>query len=371
MISFGTALIITATACSMKFAANDKLDPRLQDIQLPEGFQIEIYAENVENARQMALGDKGTIFVGSRRLGKVHAVIDSDGDQKADKVLLVAENLFMPSGLAFKDGALYVAEVNKIWKYADIEQNLTNIPSPELISDAYPDDSHHGWKYLGFGPDGQLYVPVGAPCNICEKEEEIYSSMTRLKLDGSAPEIYAKGIRNSVGFDWHPVTGDLWFTENGRDWLTDDTPPDELNRITEKGQHFGYPYCHGGTLADPKFGDKRECSEFVAPAQNLNAHVAAIGMTFYTGKKFPEKYHNQILIAEHGSWNRKEPDGYRITCVTLDKDSKATSYEVFAEGWLKEDEAWGRPSDVLMMPDGSILVSDDTADLIYRISYKG
>jgi glucose/arabinose dehydrogenase len=238
-----------------------------------------------------------------------------------------------------------------------------------VVNESFPRDRHHGWKFIAFGPDGLLYVPVGAPCNICEREDERYASILRMKPDGTGLEVFARGIRNTVGFDWHPETKELWFTDNGRDMLGDDLPPDELNRAPQKGMHFGYPYCHGGTISDPEFGSKRKCDEFTPPAMNLGPHVAAIGMRFYTGSMFPKEYQNQIFIAEHGSWNRSKPIGYRITLVRLE-NNRAVKYETFAEGWLQGERAWGRPADVLVMPDGALLVSDDEADVIYRISYK-
>lgn len=361
--------IFAACKWGVNIPTSGKQDPKLADLKLPEGFQIEVFAEEVTNARQMCWGDQGTLFVSTRREGKVYALVDEDGDWKADRKYVLAEGKYMPNGIAFKDGTLYVAEVDRVWKLENIEANLANPPERITINDQFPDKSHHGWKYLGFGPDGKLYVPVGAPCNICERDEEIFSTIMRMNPDGTELEVYAHGVRNSVGFDWHPTTGVMYFTDNGRDMLGDDIPPDELNRAPEKGMHFGYPYCHGGDITDPEFGEKRACSEFTKPAQKLGPHVAAIGMTFYQGKQFPSEYQNQILIAEHGSWNRSKPIGYRITKVDI-KDGKAVKYSTFIEGWLKGEEAWGRPADVLNAPDGSILISDDHADMIYRVTYR-
>ncbi|MEK7254703.1 MAG: PQQ-dependent sugar dehydrogenase, partial [Bacteroidota bacterium] len=285
---------------------------------------------------------------------------------------VIAQDLRQPNGVAFKDGDLYVAEISRILKFEDIENKLATPPQPVVVYDKYPTDGHHGWKYIAFGKDGKLYVPVGAPCNICESKNEIYATITRLNPDGTGFEIVQRGIRNTVGFAWHPITGDLWFTENGRDWFGDDKPADELNHARNDEMHFGYPYCHQGDLADDRFGKKHSCSEFTTPAQNLDPHVAALGMEFYTGKKFPEIYRNQVFIAEHGSWNRSKKIGYRVTLVTLDGE-RATSYEPFATGWLDEaaDQAWGRPVDLEHLPDGSLLVSDDFAGAIYRIDYQG
>ena len=342
----------------------------LAHISLLPGFQIAVYAPRVPNARALALGPKGTVFVGTQRAGKVYAVVDHDQDQRADEVHTLAEDLFMPSGVAFRDGALYVAEVNRVLRYDDIESRLSNPPSPVVVNDTLPRDTWHGWKFIRFGPDDLLYVPVGAPCNVCTKDDPRYASILRMKPDGSALENFAHGVRNTVGFDWHPETQELWFTDNGRDWLGDDSPPCELNRAPQPDLHFGFPYCHGRSISDPDFGRERPCTAFTPPAQELGPHVAPLGMRFYTGSMFPASYRNQIFIAEHGSWNRSTPIGYRVMLVRLENNT-ATSYEVFAEGWLQKDGAWGRPVDVLVMPDGALLVSDDRAGVIYRISYQG
>ena len=336
----------------------------LSSIRLPPGFQIELFA-SVPNARQMALG-KTTLFVGSMRAGKVYA-IPLQGERKPR---VIADKLELPVGVAFRGGDLYVSAVNRILRLRDIEARLSHPPRPEVISSAYPTDTHHGWKFIAFGPDGKLYVPVGAPCNICEPDADRYATITRLDVTSGRIEVVARGVRNTVGFDWQPHSGELWFTDNGRDWLGDDAPPDELNRLSALGQHFGYPYCHGGTIADPEFGQTRRCAEFVPPVQNLGAHVASLGMRFYSGKLFPARYHNAVFIAEHGSWNRSRKNGYRVSVVRV-QDNRAVSYEPFATGWQQGDSAWGRPADVLVMPDGSLLVSDDQAGAIYRITYRG
>jgi glucose/arabinose dehydrogenase len=358
--------IIWGISCA---SAKNMKGVHLDDITLPTGFAINIYANNVEDARSLALGDSGTLFVGTRLAGNVYAVLDRNHDTRADEVITIAEGLNMPNGVAFRNGSLYVAEVNRVLRYDSIESRLKNPPKPVIVNNSFPKDPHHGWKFIGFGPDDKLYAPVGAPCNVCEGSNQIYASITRFNPDGRNLEIFAHGVRNTVGFDWHPKTGELWFTDNGRDWLGDNLPPDELNRAPQKGLHFGFPYCHGGTIADPKFGSQRSCKEFVPPAMVLGPHVAALGMRFYTGTMFPELYRNQIFIAEHGSWNRSTPIGYRISLVRLHGD-QAISYGVFAEGWLNNGRAWGRPVDVLVMPDGALLVSDDRAGVIYRISYK-
>ena len=361
-------------------SSNLEIDSFLEKIVLPEGFEIKIYADDVENARSMAISPSGTIFVGNRNKDNVFALKDTDGDNVIDKKYLITNKLKnMPNGVAFHDGDLYVAEVNKIWKFENIEENLSYadkfdeyLEEPILISDDFPSDRHHGWKYISFGPDGKLYVPVGAPCNICESRDEIYASITRMNPDGSNREIYVKGVRNTVGFTWHPETKQLWFTDNGRDMLGDNIPPCELNKVTEKDQHFGYPYCHGSDIGDPEFGGEYSCSDFVMPAQNLDPHVAPLGLKFYTGKMFPDEYKGDIFIAEHGSWNRSKKIGYRISRVKIE-NNKSVGYETFIYGWLddEEQEAWGRPVDILVLEDGSMLISDDKANAIYRVTYTG
>jgi glucose/arabinose dehydrogenase len=358
-------LLFTLLACSVEAQTLP-----LEHIKLPPGFEISLYASGVENARSMTLSPNGTLFVGTRSAGNVYAIVDRNTDHQADEVITLARGLSSPNGVAFRDGALYVAEVNRVLRFDDIERRLTSSSQPVVVNDQFPTDRHHGWKFIGFGPDGLLYVPVGAPCNICERDPDRYAVIMRLRPDGTNLETFARGIRNTVGFDWHPNTKELWFTENGRDWLGDNSPPDELNHAPRPGLHFGFPYCHGERIPDPEFGSRRQCSEFTPPVQNLDPHVAALGMRFYTGTMFPESYRQQIFIAEHGSWNRTTPIGYRVTLVRLD-NNRAISYEPFAEGWLRDGRAWGRPVDVLVMPDGSLLVSDDQAGVIYRIAYKG
>lgn len=311
------------------------------EISLPPGFEISLYADNVPNARSMALSPNGTLFVGSRTQGNLYAILDSNQDYQADEVITLAQGMNMPNGVAFRDGALYVAEIQRVLRYDNIEANLRSLPQPVVINQDLPSEEHHGWKFIAFGPDGLLYVPVGAPCNVCEPPGDYFNTILRMQPDGTGLEVYAEGIRNSVGFDWHPETGELWFTDNGRDQMGDDVPPDELNHAPEAGLHFGFPYCHGGTIPDPEFGSNRACDEFTPPAMPLGPHVAALGVQFYTGEMFPAEYRNQIFIAEHGSWNRSEPIGYRIMLVRLE-NNQATSYEPFAEGWLKDGQTLGR-----------------------------
>ncbi len=336
-------------------------DLPLDKIKLPPGFRIGLYAD-VSGARSMALSPNGTLFVGTRG-DKVYAVLPG-----GRQVVTIASGLNMPNGVAFRDGNLYVAEVSRVLRFGGIEARLRNPPNPVVVYGRFPTETHHGWKFIRFGPDGMLYVPVGAPCNICEPDPARYAAIFRMRPDGTGLEQFARGVRNTVGFDWDPTTHDLWFTDNGRDWLGNNSPPDELNHAPRPGMDFGYPYCHGKAISDPEFGSKRACSEFTPPAMELGPHVASLGMRFYTGTMFPAAYRDQIFIAEHGSWNRFPPIGYRITLVRL-RNGQATSYEVFAQGWLQGLTAWGRPVDLQVMPDGALLVSDDKAGAIYRISY--
>lgn len=342
----------------------------LEKITLPDGFSITVYAAGVPGARSMVLGEDGTLFVGTRGAGNVYALVDRNGDNRADTMYTIAQGLNMPNGVAIRDGALFVAEVSRVLRFDSIEARLANPPSPVVVRSDYPTDRHHGWKFIRFGPDGRLYIPVGAPCNICLSDDPRYASITRINPDGSGFEVFASGVRNTVGFDWHPETNELWFTDNGRDWMGDDMPPDELNHAPQPGMHFGYPHCHGKSISDPEFSAGHDCgADFTPAAVELGPHVASLGMRFYTGSMFPEEYRGQIFIAEHGSWNRSTPIGYRVTLVQLE-DGKPVSYEVFAEGWLDGGTVWGRPVDVLVMPDGALLVSDDYNNAIYRIAYR-
>lgn len=349
-------------------ASELKLKALLSAMKMPPGFRIGVYAANVPGARSMALSPSGVLFVGTRKNGRVYAVLDIDRNMQADRVITLAKGLEMPNGVALWEGDLYVAEVHRVLRYRQIESQLDAPPKPEVVYDRFPKDRHHGWKFIRFGPDGRLYVPVGAPCNVCLEDETVYATITRLNRDGSEFEIFAHGVRNTVGFDWHPQTGLMWFTDNGRDWLGDDLPPDELNHAPVKGLHFGFPYCHGKKLPDPEYRSDESCDRYTPPAAELDAHVAALGMRFYTGKMFPEAYRNQIFIAEHGSWNRSQKSGYRITLVRLE-GRRVASYAPFAQGWRIGNSAWGRPVDVEVMPDGSLLVSDDKNGAIYRIHW--
>ena len=356
--------------------------PQLEKLTLRAGFEISIFAANVENARQMALAPDGTLFVGSQRAGNVYAIVDANKDGRADEVLTIARGLNTPNGVAFRNGSLYVAEINRILRFdnvLDLVKAKTAAGQPAVVNDSFPSDRPHGWKYIEFGPDGLLYVPVGAPCNVCERPAP-YASIMRMKPDGTGLETFAAGVRNTVGFTWHPNTREMWFTDNGRDQLGDETPNDELNHAASAGMHFGFPYCHDGTLADPEFGKNgKPCSEYAPPAQRLGPHVAALGLEFYTGAAFPAAYRNQLFIVNHGSWNRSEQashTGYRVMVAKVD-GNKVTSYEPFIEGWLQRADgatiarqAWGRPVDVVMANDGALLISDDRAHVIYRVTQK-
>lgn len=339
----------------------------LQQLHLPKGFKISLYAYPINDARSMCLGSKDIVFVGTRQEGKIYAIVPDKNAKHGTKVITIAEGLEMPNGVAFYEGALYVAEMSKVLKFENIEKHLSAPPKPKVILDNLPDKTHHGWRFIGLGPDKKLYLSIGAPCNVCLEKDPRFATIVRIDTDGSHFEIYALGVRNSVGFDWHPLTHELWFTDNGRDWMGDNIPPDELNHAPRKGLHFGFPFYHGHT-ADPDFIKKAPAISFTQPILELPAHVAALGMTFYTGKMFPAQYKNQIFIAEHGSWNRAAKIGYQVISVQL-QNNKVVSTKPFISGWLQGEKVWGRPVDVLVMPDGSLLISDDHAGAVYKVSY--
>lgn len=338
----------------------------LEHIKLPKHFKISVYAQ-VPDARSLALGTDGMVFVGSRHSGKVYALTPKTDFSKANEVLVIANHLNQPNGVAYFKGDLYVAEVSRIVKFPNIESNLLH-PKHFVLYDNLPQKRAHGWRYIGIGPDHQLYIGIGAACNVCI-EKNPFATIARMKLDGTQFQIYAKGVRNTVGFDWNPVNHKLWFTDNGRDWLGDNLPPDELNYAPKAGMNFGFPYFWGNNQPDPEFGKLKSSQGMSPPALNLDAHVAPLGMRFYTGKQFPTTYHHAIFIAEHGSWNRSKKIGYRLILVHL-KGNKVTSKDIFASGWLQGQRYWGRPVDVLILPDGSMLVSDDYAGVVYRIYYS-
>ena len=295
-----------------------------------------------------------------------YALTDSNGDGHADRMRVIASGLSLPVGVALHDGDLYISAISRILVLRDIENHLDDPPTPEVVTDRLPTARHHGWKFIAFGPDGLLYVPIGAPCNVCDQPG--YAKLLRMKPDGSDWQDVAYGIRNTVGFDWQPGSGTLWFTDNGRDMMGDDLPSDELNRVDRLGEHFGFPYCHQGDTPDPEYGRGHPCKDYAPPALKLGAHVAALGMRFYTGSMFPASYRGAIFVAEHGSWNRTRKSGYRVMVVDVD-GKRVTGYRPFVTGFMQNEIAWGRPADVQLLPDGSLLISDDRAGAIYRVTY--
>lgn len=348
----------------------DTTDPKLAHLKLPPGFMITYFSSDVPGARSLAKGSAGTIYVGSRPQGVVYALEDSNQDGTAENRYVIASGLNSPNGVAYLNGDLYVAEIHRIIKFSGIDSTFKDKPKPTVVYDKLPRDEHHGWKYLSIGPDNKLYVAIGVPCNVCDNGDP-YGTILRLNLDGSDPTIVARGIRNSVGFDWNPKDGSLWFTDNGRDNMGDDVPPDELNKVGGN-IHFGFPYCHAGTIPDPSFGKGKNCSDYIAPTSTLGPHVAALGMKFYEGSMFPPEYKNKVLIAEHGSWNRKVPIGYRVTMLDINGDT-SSNYTPLFTGWLGEgkgSKVTGRPVDLLELDDGSLLISDDYSGAVYRVTYK-
>jgi len=364
--SFRAALLLSVGLAGLAGLASAA--PPLQNLKVPAGFHVSIFSAQVPNAREMALGTRDTVFVGSGE-GKVYALSGTTGG-RAEHVYVIAKDLQMPIGVAFRDGALYVSAVSRIVKYPDIEAHLADPPKPVVVTDKLPSKTHHGGRFIAFGPDGKLYVPIGAPCNICNPGPD-FAKIIRMNADGSGWQTVATGIRNSVGFDWQPGTHTLWFTNNGRDEMGDDVPDDTLNRVGKLGENFGYPYCHAGNVVDPEFGKGHACSEFAQPALRLGAHVAPLGMRFYVGQMFPAAYRDAIFIAEHGSWNRSRKAGYRVVAVHVGKDGRATGSQPFLTGFLDGQTTLGRPADVQPMRDGSLLVSDDDNGVIYRVSYDG
>jgi glucose/arabinose dehydrogenase len=344
-------------------AAPDKLPTA--KLKVPAGFNLEVYAAGMANARSLAEGDKGTVFVGSRLVDKVYAVVNKDGKRS---VKVLASGLYRPNGVAFKNGTLYIAELSKVSKIDKVEDVIDNPPKPTMIYDNLPKDEAHGWKFIGIGPDNKLYVPVGQPGNNV-LHDDAHGQIRRINLDGTGAEVVALGVRNSVGFDWHPETKQLYFTDNGRDWMSEDVPQDELNRVTKVGEDFGAPYCYQGNISDPEFGWGHSCSEFTPPVGLMGPHAAALGMRFYTGTMFPKSYKNAIFVARHGSWNRSKKFGGDVAVVKLNKDGTVKSVEPFITGFLEDNKYIGRPVDVLPMKDGSLLVSDDWNGAVYRISY--
>lgn len=344
-------------------AAPDKLPTA--KLKLPPGFNIEVYAAGMANARSLALGDKGTVFVGSRLVDKVYGIENKDGKRS---VKIVASGLYRPNGVAFKDGTLYIAELSKVSKIDKVEDNLDSPPKPTMIYDKLPKDEAHGWKFIAIGPDNKLYVPVGQPGNVALHDED-HGQIRRMNLDGSGAEVYVRGVRNTVGFDWNPENKQMYFTDNGRDWLSETVPEDELNRVTKQGEHFGAPYCLQGNIIDQELGWGKDCKDYTAPVGLLGAHVAALGMRFYTGNMFPKSYKNAIIIARHGSWNKSKKQGGDVVVVKLNKDGTVKSMEPLITGFLEDNKYIGRPVDVMQLKDGSLLVSDDWNGAVYRITY--
>lgn len=339
----------------------------LKELSVVDGFKLSVFADNVENARQIAVSKKGIVYVGSRKAGNVYALIDHNSDGVADKQIVVASGLNMPSGLAIKGDDLYVGEVQRIIRFKDIDKQLKT-PNYEVVYDALPKERHHGWKFLRFAPTGELIIPVGVPCNICG-EDERFGRIFALNVDTKQLTTVAKGVRNSVGFDFHPSTQNMWFSDNGRDMMGDDIPPDELNRVTSEGEHFGFPYVHAGAILDPEFGKEKNTADYSAPALALGAHVAPLGIHFYTGKQFPSNYKQQLFVAEHGSWNRSKKVGYKVAVATIEQ-GRVIKYTPFITGFMKNEETLGRPVAFAELADGSLLISDDYANVIYRVSYK-
>jgi glucose/arabinose dehydrogenase len=344
-------------------AAPDKLPAA--KLKLPPGFNVEVYAAGMANARSLALGDKGTVFVGSRLVDKVYGIENKDGKRS---VKIVASGLYRPNGVAFKDGTLYIAELSKVSKIEKVEDNLDSPPKPVVIYDKLPKDEAHGWKFMAIGPDNKLYFEVGQPGNVVLHDED-HGQIRRMNLDGTGAEVYVRGVRHSVGFDWNPENKQMYFTDNGRDWLSETVPEDELNRVTKQGEHFGAPYCLQGNIVDQELGWGKDCKDYTAPVGLLGPHVAALGMRFYTGNMFPKSYKNAIIIARHGSWNKSKKLGGDVVVVKLNKDGTMKSMEPFITGFLEDNKYIGRPVDVMQLKDGSLLVSDDWNGAVYRITY--
>lgn len=376
MYPYRWSMVVVAFIAALVFGgggpqamAGIKTRMMLSAIELPPGFAIDVYAEEVHGARSMAMSPSGVLFVGTRQSGRVYAVVDRDRNGRADAVYVIAEGLNMPNGVAFRDGDLYVAEVDRILRFGRIEAHLELPLAPEVVSDRFPKSLYQGWRVIRFGPDGRLYVTLGASCDVCMSDDALFAAIGRMNPDGSGFEVIARGVRHSLGLDWHPRSGALWFTDIGPRSVSMQSVPDELNRADVKGLHFGFPHCHGGSIVDARFGHDQPCTAFTPPALRLEPRVNASGIRFYKGRMFPQPYYEQIFIAEHGSSNHPEKRGHRIMRVTL-RDERVVGYDAFAQGWLIGDVAWGRPVDVEIMGDGSLLVSDDQNGVIYRITYR-
>ncbi|WP_306715166.1 PQQ-dependent sugar dehydrogenase [Burkholderia dolosa] len=358
--------LLAGLAC-LASAPTDAEPRPVNELVAPAGFRVEVLTDAVPTAREMAWSPHGILYVGTRE-GRVHALVMREGRITARYV--VASGLDMPVGVAYRDGALYISAVSRILRIDRVDERLAKPPTPAIVTDALPTQRNHGWKFIAFGPDRKLYVPIGAPCNVCMPDRDRYAIIARMNADGSGREVFARGVRNTVGFAWHPESHELWFTDNGRDMMGDDVPDDKLNRAPRAGLDFGFPYCHGGDTPDPEFGSAGVCARYQPPVLKLGAHVAALGMRFYTGSMFPASYRNNVFIAEHGSWNRSTKIGYRVMRVVVSADGTHARQTPFVTGWLRADgTVWGRPADVLPLPDGSLLISDDYAGAIYRVTY--
>ncbi len=340
----------------------------LQNIKVPQGFHISIYARNVPGARQMALGKNGVVYVGTRT-GNVYAVLPEKNFSEAREVITLAKNLDAPNGVAVRDGDLYVAEISRILRYDNIAEHLKNSEKPAVAVSHLSKQTRHAPRVIHFGPDGLLYVSIGMPCNTCLPANKHLGSIIRMQANGKDKQVFAKGIRNSVGFAWSPKTNILWFSDNGQDWLGNNLPPDEINRAPSMVMNFGFPYFYGNNVPAPKYGTMRSSKGMTPPVYDLPAHVAPLGIMFYSGNMFPKKYRNQLFVAEHGSWNRSSKVGYQVVSLQI-KNAKVISAKPFASGWLQKQNFWGRPVALLQLPDGSLLISDDYAGVIYRIRYK-
>ena len=350
-----------------RLTATPVADIPVASYKLPPGFKVEVWASGMPGARAMTRGDDGKIYIGTRGIGRVYEVTDG-GAQRTSRV--VVDKLVQPAGVAFKNGALYVMAIDKMLRFDGIEKNPGVAPVDMTAAFKLPPEQHHNWKYIAFGPDGKLYVPFGAPCNICVPGAE-YAQIRRYNADGSGMEVIARGVRNSVGFDWHPVTQELWFTDHGRDWMGDDTPEDELNRISGTGQHFGFPYCHANGVADKDLKIDKPCDGITLPVTAMGPHVAAMGAHFYTGNMFPAEYKNLLFVARKGSWNRTKKSGYDVVTVRADADGKNAKITPFMTGFLdsSNDSFSGRPTYFLQLPDGSMLLADEQLGAIYRITH--
>jgi len=341
----------------------------IDKLKLPPGFKIEVWATGMPGARAMARGDNGKIYIGTRAIGRVYELSDN-GKERSSRV--VVDKLVQPAGVAFKNGSLYVMAINKVLRYDGIEKNPTVAPVDLTAKFNLPPEQHHNWKYIAFGPDGKLYVPFGAPCNICELPTPEYAQIRRYNPDGSGMEVLATGVRNSVGFDWHPTTKQLWFTNHGRDWMGDDKPNDTLSRMQKTGLNYGFPHCHQGNMPDDVIKKDNPCAGVEQPVALMGPHSAVMGMKFYTGNMFPAEYKNAAFVARKGSWNRNQKIGYDVVMVKSSADGKNAKVTPFITGFMNpaDQSFWGRPAYLLQMPDGSMLISDEQLGAIYKVTYK-